>query len=150
MFGKQYLRWWSLEAECSKSCRIESSSSPWQCWSLHDFQTLHFICDWIGCKLCLQLVKNHDRHCFQSFELSHLKYAIQMQYARNGCSDYQYCTLFVSRDLSSLSYSNCSIILNDSTTLSLFQMFGHIWSGNFICERWTPLLFVCIWTEQIF
>ena len=45
-----------------------------QCWSLHGFQTLHFICKWFGCKLLLQSIQNHSRHSFPTFQCSHLKW----------------------------------------------------------------------------
>ena len=34
-------------------------------WSLHGFQTSHFICDQFGYKLWLQSTQNHARHRFQ-------------------------------------------------------------------------------------
>ena len=42
-------------------------------WSLHCFQTIHFICDRFDCKLWLQSFHNHARHHFQAFARCHLK-----------------------------------------------------------------------------
>ena len=49
-----------------------------QLWSLHGFQTSHFICYWFGCKLWLWSIQSYARHCFQAFacslQLCHLKW----------------------------------------------------------------------------
>ena len=50
--------------------QIAKKSSNWKSKlrvvrSLHCFQTLHFICNWFGCKLWLQSIQNHARHRFQ-------------------------------------------------------------------------------------
>ena len=42
-------------------------------WSLHGFQTLHFICNQFGCKRLLPLKQNYARHCFLAFARHHLK-----------------------------------------------------------------------------
>ena len=47
------------KADCSKNLQIENQSSSCQRWSLHAFQTSHFICDQFGCKLNLQSIQNH-------------------------------------------------------------------------------------------
>ena len=49
---------------CSLSCVLVSA---------YAFQTLHFICEWFGCKLWLLLIQNHARHCFQAVAHLHLK-----------------------------------------------------------------------------
>ena len=55
-------------ADCSRNLQIENRSSSCQRWSLHAFQTSHFICNRFGCKLWLQLIQNHARHHFHAFE----------------------------------------------------------------------------------
>ena len=52
---------------------MENRSWSSQCLSLYDFQKLHFIWDWFGCKLWLSLIQNHARHRFQAFAHSHMK-----------------------------------------------------------------------------
>ena len=37
--------------DCSKNLQIENRSSSCQRWSLHGFQTSHFICNWFDCKV---------------------------------------------------------------------------------------------------
>ena len=59
--------------DCLKNLRIENRSSSCQCWSLHGFQTLHFICYLFGCKLWLQSIQNYAWHRFQAFARRHLK-----------------------------------------------------------------------------
>ena len=55
----------------------KSSNQNWslicQGWSLHGFQTSHFICNQFGCKLWLQSIQNHAWHRFQDFARRHLK-----------------------------------------------------------------------------
>ena len=47
--------------------------STQQRWSLHGFQTSHFICNLFGCKLWLLSIQNHALHCFQAFASCHLR-----------------------------------------------------------------------------
>ena len=56
-----------------KNLQIKNWSSSCQRWSLHGFQTSHFICYLFGCKLWLLSIKNYAWHCFQAFALLHLK-----------------------------------------------------------------------------
>ena len=56
-----------------KEKQIKIRGPSCQRWSLHGFQTSHFICYRFGCKLWLQLIQNHARHRFQAFARSHLK-----------------------------------------------------------------------------
>ena len=51
-------------ADCWKNLQIENWSSFCQRWSLHCFQTSHFICDQFGCKLWLVSIQNHSWHHF--------------------------------------------------------------------------------------
>ena len=50
-----------LNQPTTKPCslQIENQSSSYQRWSLHGFQTSHFICHLFGCKLWLQSIQNH-------------------------------------------------------------------------------------------
>ena len=52
--------------------RKSSSSSQWK--SLHGLQAQIFICNCFGCKLWLQSIQNHARHCLLVFLHSHLKF----------------------------------------------------------------------------
>ena len=61
------------KADCSKNLQIENRSSSCQRWSLHGFQTSHFICNRFGCKPWLQSIQNHARHHFKAFARCHLK-----------------------------------------------------------------------------
>ena len=47
-------------------------STVTQHWSLHRFQTSHFICYLFGCKFWLGSIQNHAWHCFQAFAHRHL------------------------------------------------------------------------------
>ena len=73
MVGQEHSRWIFTKEDCSKNLQIENRSSSCQYWSLHGFQTWHFICDWFGCKLWLQLIQNNAWYCFQAFARRHLK-----------------------------------------------------------------------------
>ena len=59
--------------DCSKNLQIENRSSSCQRWSLHGFQTSHFICDRFGCKFWSKSIQNHARHRFKAFARRHLK-----------------------------------------------------------------------------
>ena len=59
--------------DCSKNLQIKNRSLSCQRWSLHGFQTLHFICNLFGSKLWLQSIQNYAWHCFQAFARRHLK-----------------------------------------------------------------------------
>ena len=50
-----------------KNLQIENWSLSCQPWSLHCFQTLHYICDRFGCKIWMQSIQNHARHRIQAF-----------------------------------------------------------------------------------
>ena len=56
-----------------KSLNRKSKLVLCQRWSLHGFQTSHFIYYQLGCKLWLQLTQDHTRHRFQAFARRHLK-----------------------------------------------------------------------------
>ena len=60
-------------ADCSKNLHIKNRNSSCQGWPLHDFQTLHFICNRFGCKLWLLSIQIHAWHRFQAFACCHLK-----------------------------------------------------------------------------
>ena len=47
------------KSNSSKKILIENRSSSCQRWSLHGFQTSHFICDQFGSKLWLRSIQNH-------------------------------------------------------------------------------------------
>ena len=84
----QYYSRWLFKADCPRNLHQSSSC---QSWSLHGFQTLHFICDQLGCKFgCNRFRITPDivsklllaaiwRRCAVLFEFE------QTPFSRTGC-----------------------------------------------------------------